>query len=82
MTRSELLAQLTQIFRENLGDENLALTMATTMRDIPGWDSAKTVLLILAVEQRFGIRLRSREIDSLRSIENWLDVIEAALART
>jgi acyl carrier protein len=82
VTRSELLAQLTQIFRENLGDENLALTTATTMRDIPGWDSAKTVLLILAVEQRFGIRLRSREIDSLRSIENWLDVIEAARART
>ena len=52
MTRSELLAQLTEIFRENLGDENLALKMKTTGWEIPGCDSAKMVLLILAVEER------------------------------
>lgn len=81
MTNPELLAALTQIFRENLGHERLVLTMAVRTRDIPGFDSAKMIFLILAVEERFGIRLRSREIDSLRSIGNWIDVIEAAMAR-
>lgn len=82
VTRSELLTQLTQIFRDNLADENLALKMKTTGWDIPGCDSAKMVLLILAVEERFGIRLRSREINSLRSIRNWVEVIEAAIGRS
>jgi acyl carrier protein len=78
----EFLAALTLIFRENLGDDNLALTMTAKTRDVPGFDSAKMVLLILAVEERFGIQLRSREIDSLRSIRNWVEVIEAARARS
>lgn len=81
MTRSEALAELTQIFRDNFDDDQLVLTPATTARDIPGWDSAKMVLLILAVEERFNIRLHSREIDALRSIGNWLDVIEIARQR-
>jgi acyl carrier protein len=39
------------------------------------------VMLILAVEDRFDIRLHSREIDSLRNIQNWIDVIETARLR-
>jgi acyl carrier protein len=80
VTRSDLLAALTQIFRENFDNESLALTLATTRRDVSGWDSAKTVLLVLAVEERFDIRLRSKEIDALRSIGDWLDLIEKARA--
>ncbi|MGO9134628.1 MAG: acyl carrier protein [Methylovirgula sp.] len=82
MNRADVLAALTQIFRENFDDDALMLTPATTARDIAGWDSAKMVLLILSVEERFGIRLHSREIDALRSIGDWLDVIERASSRS
>jgi acyl carrier protein len=78
MTQSELLDALTQIFRENFDDEKLALGMSTTARDIPGWDSAKMVMLVLAVEERFDVRFRSKEIDALRSIGDWVVLIEAA----
>jgi acyl carrier protein len=78
---SDVLDALTQIFRENFDDDTLVLTPKTTARDIRGWDSAKMVMLILAVEDRFGIRLHSREIDSLRNIQNWIDVIQTARLR-
>jgi acyl carrier protein len=81
VTRTDLLAALTQIFRENFGDEGLVLTLTTTARDIPGWDSAKMVFLVLAVEERFDVRFRSKEIDGLRSIGDWVELIETASAR-
>ncbi len=76
MSRAELLSSLTQIFRENFANEEIVLSMATTAADIHGWDSAKTVLLVLAVEDSFGIRFNSREIDGLRSISDWVLLIE------
>jgi len=75
-TRNELLAGLTRIFRENFDDETLVLTPATTVHDIKGWDSAKMVFLILAVEESFDVRFRSKEINALRSIGDWLSLIE------
>lgn len=81
MKASDILGALTQIFRENFDDDALVLTPATTAPDIRGWDSAKMVMLILAVEDRFDIRLHSREIDSLRNIQNWIDIIETARLR-
>jgi acyl carrier protein len=78
---SDILDALTDIFRENFDDDALVLTPATTARDINGWDSAKMVMLILAVEERFNIRLHSREIDSLRNIQNWIEIIETARLR-
>lgn len=81
MSSADILEALTQIFRENFDDETLVLTPATTARDIAGWDSARMVLLILAVEERFDIRLHSREIDSLRNIQDWIDIIDKALPR-
>ncbi len=80
VTSSDLLAALTQIFRENFDNESLVLSLATTRRDVSGWDSAKTVLLVLAVEERFDIRLRSKEIDALRSIGDWVKLSEKAAA--
>jgi acyl carrier protein len=82
MNRADILAALTQIFRENFDNTQLTLAPAMTARDIADWDSAKMVLLILSVEERFGIRLHSREIDALRSIGDWLDVIEQASSRS
>jgi len=45
-------------------------------RDIPSWDSAKMVMLILAVEESFDVRFRSREIDALRSVGDWVRLID------
>ena len=48
--------------------------------EIPGWtksafDSGKKILLILAVEERFGIYTQSEEIDALRRIGDWVALV-------
>jgi acyl carrier protein len=77
MTAPDILSELTAIFRDCFDDEAIVLVPTTSARDIPGWDSANMVLLILAVEERFEIRMRSREIDALRCVGDWVKLIEA-----
>jgi acyl carrier protein len=75
MTEADVYAALTEIFRDRFDDETIVLRPSTSAPDIPGWDSAKMVYLILAVEDRFEIRMRGREIDALRCVGDWVRLI-------
>lgn len=81
MSEADVYAALTEIFRDCFDDDAIVLRAATSARDIAGWDSAKMVYLILAVEERFAIRMRSREIDALRCVGDWVRLILARLAK-
>jgi acyl carrier protein len=76
-TQNEILAILTDLLRETFDDPIIALKPTDQENDIPHFDSAKKVHLVIAVEERFGIRLKSREINHLRSIADWIAVIGA-----
>jgi acyl carrier protein len=73
----EILYELTEIFRECFDDEAIILAPTTTARDIEAWDSAKMVILILTVEDRFAITMRSTDIESLRCVGDWIATIKA-----
>ena len=63
-----LWAELTAIFRETLDDDSITLTEATTAKDVPGWDSITHVLLVVAVEKKFRIKLIAAEIQRLQNV--------------
>ncbi len=77
MTETEILAELTDVLREAFGDDALTVTPETTAKDVPGWDSIRMVSILIAVEDRFGIKTRSREIDRLRSVGDFVALIRA-----
>lgn len=76
-SEAEILAVLTALFRDIADDPKIELKPTDNDNDIPGFDSAKKVHLVLAVEERFAIRLRSREIDALRTVADWTKIIRA-----
>lgn len=76
MTEAEILQELTGIFREVFDDPALVIAPGTAARHIKDWDSARMVMLVLAVEQKFGIRMRGREIDALRCVGDFVDLIQ------
>jgi acyl carrier protein len=45
-----------------------AITEASELKDIPEWDSLKLVEIVLAIEQRFGISLPSKDVDRLQTV--------------
>jgi len=63
-----LWAELTAIFRETLDDDSITLTESTTAKDVPGWDSITHVLLVVAVEKKFRIKLIAAEIQRLQNV--------------
>jgi acyl carrier protein len=75
MTEAEVRDGLYEIIRSVLGEPTLELTPATTAKDVAGWDSLKQVMIMLGVEERFNVRLSSREIDSITCVGDFLGVI-------
>jgi acyl carrier protein len=35
---------------------------------VPGWDSFKQIEIIVALEERYGIKFHTRELDSLNNV--------------
>jgi acyl carrier protein len=77
MNRTEILAVVTSVFREILGDETIVLGEQTTAADVANWDSLTHVQLVVAVERRLRIRFGSREIQRWSNVGEMLDSIVA-----
>jgi acyl carrier protein len=74
--QSAIYAALTEIFNDVFMTDDMKLTPALTAKDVIGWDSFKQIEIMVSVEERFGIKLNTREIDGLKSVGDLADVIE------
>jgi acyl carrier protein len=69
MTAMDSLAErLTDVFREVFDDPNVELRDETVAADIEDWDSLNHVKLVVAIEERFGIKFSNREIGSWKNV--------------
>jgi acyl carrier protein len=80
MQESQIYEQLTAIFREVLVREDIELRPELTAKDVPGWDSFKQIEIVLAVEAKYGIKLRTREVDALDNVAALVRIILAKTA--
>lgn len=79
MTEADVLNALTQVFHDVFDDDSIELSSEMTANDIDGWDSQTHVMLTVAAEQRFGIKFRTAELESLRNVGHFAQVISAKL---
>jgi acyl carrier protein len=77
----EILDELQAVFRDCFDDDDLVLTPGTTAADVPGWDSLRHVMLMVAVEQRFGIRFGVQELPGLKNVGELVALIAAKQSR-
>jgi acyl carrier protein len=75
MTEPEIYEALTTIFRDVFLHDDLMLTPELTAKDIADWDSFKQIEIIIAVEEHFGIKFRTREMDSLNNVGDLVRLI-------
>jgi acyl carrier protein len=78
MQKSELYAQLTEIFREVFMEDDLRLEPGFTSKDIPGWDSFRQIEIILAIERRYQVHFSTRDLDSWQRVE---DIASAVMGK-
>ena len=75
MSELAIYQALTAIFHDVFLRDDLVLSPALSARDVEDWDSFKQIEIIIAVEERFGIKFRTREMDSLNNVGDLVRLI-------
>jgi len=75
MTKDEIRKSLTEVFREVFDNDALVLRDETNADDIEEWDSYMHINIVVATEMRFGIKFQTAEIEALRNVGEFVDLI-------
>lgn len=65
MSSTEIYTTQTETVQGVFADDDMQLTPDLSAEDVICWDSFKQIKIIMATEARFGIRMITRDIDSL-----------------
>ena len=79
MTETQIYAGLEELMQDVFDDETIAIGPTTTADEVSGWDSQAHVMLIVATEQRFGIRFNTAELDALHNVGELVGLISSKL---
>jgi acyl carrier protein len=71
MTLDEALGWIAEMFEEPKSN----ITRQTSRSAIAAWDSLGQLILMSALDQRYGIRLSPTELSSLSSVQDILDIL-------
>lgn len=77
----KLRNEVQEVFCEVFGDDTIVLTDELTAEDVPGWDSMGNLNLMIALEQRFGIKFATAEISRLKEDGQNAGALLALIAR-
>jgi acyl carrier protein len=75
LTESGVYERLTELFHDVFFRDDIVLKPELTAADVTGWDSLKQVEIILCVEERFDVKLTTKEVDSLRKVGDLASLI-------
>ncbi len=79
---SDILEPLCAIIRSTFGQADAEITRETVALDIDGWDSLSHTFLVLAVEERFGVKLPSDRVFELSDVGELADLVAEAKAQS
>ena len=75
--RESIKNRLNEVFREVFDRADIEIFEDMTAKDIEEWDSLMHVVLVVAVEKEFGIRLNAAEVGKLENVGQMLTILEA-----
>jgi acyl carrier protein len=78
VTAEAAMNSIAEIIRETFEQPNAVIDRETTALDIPGWDSLSHTILMLRVEEQFGVTLP--EDIEFRDVGDLADTIAKRLA--
>jgi acyl carrier protein len=76
MTKDEILAGVSEIIRDVLDNPGLVITMETQANEVEDWDSVNHISIVVGIEQKFGIKFKTAEIEDLRNVGELVELIE------
>jgi acyl carrier protein len=80
MSTQDVLATIGSIIAEKF-DHTAPVTPDTVAGDVEGWDSVANVELLIAIEERFGVRLTTGETADLPNVGALAEAVQRHLER-
>ena len=81
MTQDAILESFTRILRGLLGDDTIALSMATRRDEVPGWDSFNYVNFIVIAESELGVQFKIADVESFQNVGAIVTAAQGLLTR-
>jgi acyl carrier protein len=81
MSEADIYSFLTDTFHDVFMRDDLVLKPELTAKDVEGWDSFKQIEIVLATEERFGIKFSTREVDSLQNVGDLVRLVSAKTSK-
>jgi len=75
MDKKQILANMQEVFRDVLENEQIVLANEISSSDIDEWDSLAHIQLIVAIEKHFSIKFTAKEMLSWSNIGDMIDCI-------
>ena len=75
---SDLVPQITQLLSELFNVDVSTLTAESSTADVEGWDSLGQLMVIVELEQRFGVQIPPERGESLTSVAKIRDFLLSA----
>jgi acyl carrier protein len=81
MDKVDVLARVTQVFRNVFEDDALQVQESTTSADVAGWDSLMHITLMINVEKSFGVRFTSAQLAGLKNVGELIALLARQLEK-
>lgn len=75
MDKTQIMADITEIFRTVFDDDSLEITRETTAEDIEDWDSLEQINLLVAMEHKFGVKFKLEDVSALENVGDMADLV-------
>ena len=80
MTQEQIYAVVTDVMRKVFDDNAIVATPSMSAKDVAEWDSFNHINIVVATEIRLGIKFRASEIDGLKNVGEFVNLICQKLA--
>jgi acyl carrier protein len=78
--RGTIVERLNAVFQDTFDDPSIQIRDAMTAADLDDWDSLQHIVLVLAVEREFGVKLNPAEVGKLENVGRMIDLLLAKAA--
>jgi len=78
--QEEIYKRVTEILRDVFDDDTLVATPELTAHDVKEWDSVNHITLVVAIEQEFGIKFKTAELEKMKNVGQMVEQIEKKTA--
>ncbi len=80
MQQAEIYERLTQTLRDVFDDDTLVATPELTAHDVKEWDSVNHITLVVAIEEEFGVKFKTAELEKMKNVGQMAEAIEKKTA--